>query len=118
MTIIERILKEADNKKVTQATIAKHIGKNNNQVTSWKERNCNPPAEYIPAIAELLGVTVGWLMTGKEETEIILPEQEQQLLDYYHTADKKGQELILEHAEYIATKHPKLDGRLSEYKIG
>lgn len=118
MTIIERILDTAEKKGIKQVDIAKLINKGTAQITSWKQRGCNPPAEYIPAIAELLGVTVGWLMTGKEETEIILPEQEQQLLDYYHTADKKGQELILEHAEYIATKHPKLDGRLSEYKIG
>ena len=94
MTIIERILLEAENKNISQASIAKHIGKNNNQVTSWKERNCNPPAEYIPAIAELLNVSVEWLMTGTEKEESILSDDEKELLYNYRKLEQRDKKEV------------------------
>ena len=95
MTIIERILHEAEKRKISQATIAKHIGKNNNQVTSWKERNCNPPAEYIPPIAELLGVSVSWLMTGAEEGVTPLSTDENELLNKYRKLSLQDQREVM-----------------------
>lgn len=117
MTIIERILQEAEKKKITQAAIAKHIGKNNNQVTSWKDRNCNPPAEYIPAIAELLGVSVGWLMTGIEEGTTLFPTDETELLNKYRKLsfhDKKEIHAIINYK--LEQREP--EGIILNSKIG
>lgn len=73
MTIIERILESAEKRNITQADIAKKLKKGTAQISSWKNRNCNPPAEYMPQIAELLGVSLHWLMTGTYEED---PERE------------------------------------------
>lgn len=93
MTIIERILQTAEKKDIKQSTIAKHIGKNNNQVTSWKERNCNPPAELLPPIAELLGVSIQWLMTGEEQAGE-LPTEEKELLNEYRQLPPEEREEV------------------------
>ena len=83
MTIIERILETATKRNINLATIAKKINKKNNQVTYWRDKNCNPPAEYIQPIAELLGVSISWLLTGVEEESAPLPEDEIELLNNY-----------------------------------
>ena len=84
MTIIERILETADTKGIKQSEIAQVTGKDKSVVTNWRKRNCNPPAEYIPPIAELLGVSITWLMTGVEEkSNIKLPPEEMELLTAY-----------------------------------
>ena len=95
MNIIERILHVAELKKIKQSDIAKHIGKNNNQITSWKERNCNPPAEYIPAIAELLNVSINYLMTGAEENNNALTQDERELLENFRSISEREQKEIL-----------------------
>jgi len=37
-----------------------------NTVSSWKTRGTSPPSKYIPQIAEFIGVSAEWLLTGKE----------------------------------------------------
>lgn len=100
--IIDRILQKAEEKNISQADIAKHINKGTAQVTSWKKRNCNPPAELIEPIAELLGVTVQWLMTGREND---ISEEEQKILQIYKNLNSDGKERIEEYAELISLKY-------------
>lgn len=100
--IIDRILEKAEEKNISQADIAKHINKGTAQITSWKKRNCNPPAELIEPIAELLGVTVQWLMTGKESE---ISEEEQKILQLYKNLNNKGKERLEEYAELLSQKY-------------
>lgn len=119
MTIIERILETADKKGIKQNQIAQATGKDKSVVTNWRKRNCNPPAEYIPAIAQLLNVSLEWLITGSETPALsyAFSEDKQRLLTYYDQCNQEGKERIIEQAEFIAGKYPKT-GNLSEYKIG
>lgn len=94
MTIIERILETAEIKGIKQADIAKLIEKGTAQITSWKKRGCNPPAEYIPPIAELLEVSISWLMTGAEEGAEPLPEDEKNLLNNYRKLEQRDKKEI------------------------
>ena len=94
MTIIERILETAEQKGIKQADIAKLIDKGTAQITSWKKRGCNPPAEYIPAIAELLNVSVEWLMTGTEKEESILSDDEKELLCNYRKLEQRDKKEV------------------------
>lgn len=66
MTISERIfsLLEAQNKK--QADLARALGVRQNTVTNWKKSNYNPDAGHIEAIAAFFGVSVDYLVTGRE----------------------------------------------------
>lgn len=66
MTISERIfsLLEAQNKK--QADLARALGVRQNTVTNWKKSNYNPDAGHIEAIAAFFGVSIDYLVTGRE----------------------------------------------------
>ena len=119
MKTIERILATAEQKNIKQADIAKAIGKGTSQITNWKNRNSDPPLEHLPAIAQLLNVSIEWLITGTESAAITLPtfsEDKQQLLSYYDHCNNEGKNRILEQAEFIAAKYPQ-QGKSSEYKI-
>ena len=100
--IIDRILEIAREKNITQADIARHINKGTAQVTSWKQRNCNPPAELIEPIAELLGVSVQWIMTGNENE---ISEEEQKILQLYKNLSSNGKERLEEYAELLSQKY-------------
>ena len=94
MTIIERILVTADSKGIKQSEIAQTVGKDKSIVTNWRKRNCNPPAEYIPPIANLLGVSICWLLTGAEEESNPFTSNEKELLDNYRKLSLKDQKEI------------------------
>ena len=119
MNIIERILSVAKEKNIKEADIAKAIGKGTGQITNWKNRNTTPPAELLPEIAKLLDVSIEFLITGMDKIEpgTVLPKEDQQLLDYYHAANKEGKNRIMEQAEFISNKYP-TQGNLSDCKIG
>ena len=120
MKTIERILTIAEEKNIKQADIAKAIGKGTSHITNWKNRNTDPPIEHLPAIATLLDVSIEWLITGTETTHnstSYLPEDKQQLLQYYDQCNQEGKNRIMEQAEFIASKYPQ-QGKSSEYKIG
>ena len=120
MKTIERILATAEQKNIRQADIAKAIGKGTAQITNWKNRNSDPPIELLPKIADLLNVSIEWLITGSETTSNStsdLPEDEQLLLQHYNQCNQEGKNRIMEHAEFIASKYPQ-QGKSSEYKIG
>lgn len=117
MTIIERILETAEIKGIKQADIAKLIDKGTAQITSWKKRGCNPPAEYIPPIAELLGVTISWLMTGAEEGPAPLPEDETELLNSYRKLEQRDKKEIRAIINY-KLEQSKPEGIILNSKIG
>ena len=118
MKTIERILLTAENKNIKQADIAKAIGKGTAQITNWKNRQTDPPAEYLPIIAKLLNVSIEYLITGTDALpEPTHPEDEMLLLRYYQKCNQDGKTRILEQAEFISGKYP-AEGKSSEYKIG
>lgn len=119
MKTIERILTIAESKNIKQADIAKAIGKGTAQITNWKNRQTDPPAEYLPIIANLLNVSIEYLITGKENTPAVptIQEDEQLLLTYYNRCSQDGKSRIMEQAEFISQKYP-AQGKSSDYKIG
>lgn len=107
MTIIERILKTAEEKKIKQSDIAKLIDKGTAQITSWKKRGCNPPAELIPPIAKLLNVSINYLMTGEEAAEQTpLPKEEQDLIDTFRRLNPKGKEKVKSYSMEMLSVYP------------
>ncbi len=74
MTISERIfaLLEAQNKK--QADLARALGVRQNTVTNWKQANYNPDAGHIEAIAAFFGVSIDYLVTGREPQHSIVAQ--------------------------------------------
>lgn len=64
--IFEKLLKERG---VTAYRVAKETGVTTATLTSWKQGKYTPKPEKMQKIADYFGVSLAYLMTGKEETE-------------------------------------------------
>ena len=64
--IFEKLLKEHG---VTAYRVAKETGVTTATLTSWKQGKYAPKPEKMQKIADYFGVSLTYLMTGKEETE-------------------------------------------------
>lgn len=76
MTVMERIIKELENKRLKRVNLARYIGKSTGQISMWESRNTTPPAELIPKIADFLCVSTDYLLCGNShdsnaDTQII-----------------------------------------------
>lgn len=98
MTIIERIFETMTEKDIKQIDLANAINKNKSQITSWKQRNCDPPADLIPDIAKLLNVSIEYIMTGNEQQKSsnfqTTNNDESELLKNYKKLDQRGKHKI------------------------
>lgn len=66
MEIYERIFELLGSKRSRQLELAKAIGVSTQTVSSWKTRGSDPSAKLISSIADFLGVSTDYLLTGKE----------------------------------------------------
>lgn len=102
MTIIERIFSIMKEKGLKQKELATATNKNESQITSWKTRNCNPPAELLPDIANFLNVSINYLVTGENDIQktnenfkfLNLNNDETELLKNYKKLDQRGKHKI------------------------
>ncbi|MEG2027289.1 MAG: helix-turn-helix transcriptional regulator, partial [Clostridia bacterium] len=68
MTIAERVFTLAKQQMKTQGDIAKAIGVRQATISAWKSKGIIPSANCIAPLAEFLGVSVDYLIYGKEIT--------------------------------------------------
>lgn len=66
MTISARIFALLKEQGKTQTALATHIGIRVATVSAWKAQNTDPSANLLGKIAEFFGVSVDYLVTGKE----------------------------------------------------
>lgn len=86
MTITERIFTILSQNKLSQKDFAKIIDVNEKTVSAWKKNNSLPPLDKISNISDCLGVSIDYLLTGKEKSSsaVELNADEQELLTYYN----------------------------------
>jgi hypothetical protein len=77
----------ADQKKGRKDLIAA-IGANRGVLTNWDTRGTVPAADVAIRIADYLGVSVRWLITGEDEQD--LTRDERNLLVKYNSLDDRG----------------------------
>ena len=65
MTICERMFSIMEEQGKRPADLCKLLKIGTAQTTAWKQRNSDPPAKYIMQIAQFLGVTPEFLLTGE-----------------------------------------------------
>ena len=103
MNITERIysLCSEQGKMVKDVCDLLHI--RSSTVSSWRTNGRNPPAEYLPKIAEFLGVSVHFLITGEElpAPRYTTPEQDELLSLFSLLPENKRYEFIGELKGYI-----------------
>lgn len=87
MTISERLFIELEKQGKHPADLCRHLKIRTSVTSGWKQRNTDPPAKYILQIASFLGVSVDYLLTGKDgqSSVVISPKdkQEAELLEQY-----------------------------------
>lgn len=66
MTVFERIENLRKSRKISQGKLEKELGFSNGSISKWK--TSMPTPERLQKIADYFGVTIDFLMTGKEET--------------------------------------------------
>ena len=70
--VFERLLVEHG---ITAYKVAKATGITTATLTSWKKGRYTPKQEKLQKIADYFGVTVEYLMTGKEEPKEKAPDK-------------------------------------------
>lgn len=113
MTITERIFIELSQKNIGQKEFAQRINANEKTVSAWKKNNSLPPADKLTDISNCLGVSLDYLLTGKENTvvspaAIPLSGEEQSLLDSFNRLSEKGKGQVIERIKVIEELENKL----------
>lgn len=68
--IFERLLNE---RRVTAYRVAKETGVTTATLTNWKKGNYTPKQDKLQKIADYFGVTIEYLMTGENSSEVPSP---------------------------------------------
>lgn len=66
MEIIERIYKLLNEKDKRAYELCEKLSIRTSTMSTWKSRTNDPPAKYMKTIADFLGVSLEYLMTGQE----------------------------------------------------
>lgn len=66
MEIIERIYVLLDEKDKRAYELCAKLDIRTSTMSTWKTRSNDPPAKYMKTIADFLGVSLDYLLTGKE----------------------------------------------------
>ncbi|MGN0603298.1 MAG: helix-turn-helix domain-containing protein [Oscillospiraceae bacterium] len=101
MTITERIFVELSQKNIAQKDFANNIDVNEKTVSAWKRNNSLPPADKLSNISDCLGISLDYLLTGKEKSPS-LPDDEQELLNYYKKLPEREQVKLISRAETLS----------------
>jgi transcriptional regulator with XRE-family HTH domain len=103
--IIERIDSLLGSQKKGRKDLVAAIGANRGVLTNWDKRGTVPAADIALKIADYLGVSVRWLITGEDEQDLTL--EERNLLVKYQSLDQRGR------FEVNALLDAKLEGNIS-----
>ena len=92
-----RILTTMEEKGVNQQDVTKHLGLGNGAFTRWKYNNGKSYMQYLNRIAEFLGVSREYLLSGKEEIveNEKLSSNEKKLLEAFRNLKKIEQDIFL-----------------------
>ncbi len=101
MTISQRIFMILREKRLKQKDLSEYTGISTSAISAWNKNNLNPAADKLSIIADFLGVSLSFLITGKEEHESV-SEDISQLIKNYNAVDEISKKLIQERAATLA----------------
>lgn len=90
MTISERMFQIMEEKGKRSVDLASILDVGTGQISTWKKRNSDPPAKYIPLICEFLNVPYDFLLTGNE-TPTVISSDDAEWLSLIHRLPPKAQ---------------------------
>lgn len=97
----ERLEKVMKSRNISNTEITKALGLNKNAIGNYKN-NQIPNATILYNLSNFLGISMEYLIAGKEATE--LSPDEQRLINLYRCADERGKRNIVRNAEAECTE--------------
>ncbi len=95
MTIVDRIKQKCKESGRSLSNLEAECGLGHATIRRWNDNS--PAVEKAQEVANLLKVSLDWLITGKEAEE--LTPEEQQLVDYYRRTNPTGKSLTIQTAK-------------------
>lgn len=84
---LEKLLKE---KHVSQKELAEKIGFRRTTISDWKKNGAIPPTDISLKIADYLGTSVEWLVTGESREAPALTDSEREVIENMRDMDERG----------------------------
>ncbi|MDO5125369.1 MAG: S24 family peptidase [Ruminococcus sp.] len=106
MTISQRIFHILKEKRLTQKDFSLSSGISESTISDWKKKGTNPAADKLSVIADSIGVSLEFLITGKEKsssTELTVDEQE--LLTYYKELSDIHKGIVIGEAKTLSEQY-------------
>ena len=91
MSIVDRIKQKCKEQNTSMNALEKELGLGNGTIRLWDIKE--PGSGKVILVAERLGLSLDYILTGKE-SENLTPE-EQQLVDCYRSANDQGRRTLL-----------------------
>lgn len=115
MNIVERIKSLCAAQNTTIKALERELGISNGSIRNWD--TSKPSVEKVRLVAERFNVTIDWIITGNNPTN--LNPNEQKLVNIYRDTNDIGQPLIIQQASSIQKTLPRTQEQLSsDSKIG
>lgn len=73
--VLERIVKELAAQRYKDKDLCEYIGISQSTFATWKSKDRQPKSDKLPLIADFLGVSLDYLMTGKETSASVSASQ-------------------------------------------
>lgn len=93
MNIVEQITRECKRKNLTIAELERNAGLSNGTIKKWE--SSMPKVDSLSKVAEYLHVSLDYLCSGEEQSNLNINESE--LLFYYNNLSVDGKNLCLEY---------------------
>lgn len=108
---IERLNEALKKNKITGNALCNQMGISNSIYSSWKKNK--PQADKLKQIADILNVSVDWLLEREGAAE---PEQVKLVKDYLDS-DERGKENIIRIADFEAKRSRKQSQEATEEEL-
>ncbi len=100
---LEKAMKDA---KLTNTEITNSLNLNKNAIGNYKNGQI-PNAAIIVELSNFLGISIDYLLTGKNPKDLTL--EEKNLIELYRNTNDIGQPLTIKHAKDIQQALPRSD---------
>ena len=108
MSIVERIKEQCKKENTSMNALEKELGFGNGTIRLWDKKE--PGSNKVIQVAEKLGVSLDWILTGKEAAD--LSPEEQKLVELYRRADERGKRTIMRSAEAECREQTSSDSKI------
>jgi transcriptional regulator with XRE-family HTH domain len=91
--IVKRVDEIAQKKGISRKHVLIDLGMNPSSFTDWSKRGTIPSADKALKVADYLGVSIRWLLTGEDEYG--LSRDERNLLSFWDRLTEDNQRMLL-----------------------